>query len=229
MTRRPNRSIRAVAPPRFDPPDRADGLDVGTGLDPGPQDRQGAGVGTGEQVGRRPRGRGRPDRRQHRAVQERLRASRVRLDQLSGDPEAITHLSQASLNQILDTEFTSDALHDPRAASVFLDRLSRGGESDEVRAALVEALPRTGGTYADAAIDLLANETSAMVRGSYVFAARRAPAAQAIVLIKRGLADAAPEVQAEAARSAAAHPSGKQLAPELRATLASSDPAVKSS
>jgi hypothetical protein len=158
-------------------------------------------------------------------------------DRVSADLDALRTSSPqllADLTQLAPTmtrarfaRFTSDAIHDPRAASVFLNRLARGGESEQVRAALVEALPRTGGTFADAAVDLLASETSSLVRGSYVFAARRAPAAQARILIKRGLEDTAAEVQAEAARTAAAHPSGKQLATELRATLSSSDPAVR--
>lgn len=123
--------------------------------------------------------------------------------------------------------FTSDAIHDPRAASVFLDRLARGGDSDDVRAALVEALPRTGGTYADAAVELMGAERSSVVRAAYVHAARRAPAAHAIAIMTRGLADSDAEVQAEAARAAAAHPDGKRLATELRAALASSNAAVR--
>ncbi len=147
----------------------------------------------------------------------------------ASSPQLLTELTQLAptITRARLVRFTSDAIHDPRVAAVFLDRLSRGGESEEVRAALVEALPRTGGEFADAAVELVATEKSAVVRGSYVFAARRAPAAQAIVLIKRGLADSATEVQAEAARTAAAHPSGKRLATELRATLSSSDPAVR--
>lgn len=147
----------------------------------------------------------------------------------ASSPQLLTELTQLAptITRARFVRFTSDAVHDPRAAAVFLDRLSRGGESEEVRAALVEALPRTGGEFADAAVDLVVTETSALVRGSYVFAARRAPAAQAIALIKRGLADSATEVQAEAARTAAAHPSGTRLAAELRVTLTSSDPAVR--
>lgn len=123
--------------------------------------------------------------------------------------------------------FTSDAIHDPRAASVFLQRLSRGGEPEGVRAALVEALPRTGGVYADAAVELFAAEASASVRAAYVHVARRAPETHAIALMSRGLADRDAEVQAEAARSAASHPAGKRLAPELRAALASTSPEVR--
>jgi hypothetical protein len=147
----------------------------------------------------------------------------------ASSPQLLAELTQLAprITRARLARFTSDAIHDPRAASVFLDRLAHGGESEQVRAALVEALPRTGGTFADAAVDLFAGETSSVVRGSYVFAARRAPAAQALILIKRGLADSATEVQAEAARTAAAHPSGKQLATELRKALTSSDPAVR--
>lgn len=124
--------------------------------------------------------------------------------------------------------FTSDALHDPRAASVFLDRLARGTETTEGRSALVEALPRTGGVFADALVELYSAETSAVVRSAYLFAARRAPATDAFALVKRGLSDSDSTVQAEAARTAAAHPGGAQLAAELRAALGASDAAVRS-
>lgn len=148
----------------------------------------------------------------------------------ASSPQLLAELTSLAptVTRARSLRFTSDSVHDPRAAAVFLDRLSRGGDSDEVRAALVEALPRTGGVFADAAIDLIATETSPLVRGAYVFAARRAPGAPGLALIERGLADRAPEVQAEAARSAAAHTGGPQLATHLRKALASSDPTVRS-
>ncbi len=140
----------------------------------------------------------------------------------------------AELTQLAPTKtragfvrFTSDAIHDPRAASVLLERLARGGESDGVRAALVEALPRTGGRYADAVVELFAVERSAHVRTTFVHAARRAPAADAVALLTRALGDSDAEVQAEAARSAAAHPEGARLATQLRTALASSSPIVR--
>lgn len=144
-------------------------------------------------------------------------------------PQLLVELTQLAPSKTRAgfVRFTSDAIHDPRAASVFLDRLARGGDSDDVRAALVEALPRTGGTFADAAVELMGTERSSVVRAAYVHAARRAPGAQAIAIMTRGLADGEAEVQAEAARSAAAHPEGKRLASALRAALASSNAAVR--
>jgi HEAT repeat protein len=123
--------------------------------------------------------------------------------------------------------YTTDVIHDPRAASVFLERLVENLDTAEVRAAIVEALPRTGGVYADAVGDLMKTETSAAVRTAYVFAVRRAPADHAIAVLARGLSDEAADVRAEAARAAGAHPDGARLAGELRAALASTDPQLR--
>lgn len=124
--------------------------------------------------------------------------------------------------------FTSTPSADPRATSVFLDRLARGGGSATERAALGEVLARTTGTYADALVDLFAAEREAMVRSAFVHSAKRATSEHAVTVIQRGLTDPAVEVQAEAARIAAGHPAGPRLAPELRAALASSAPEVRS-
>lgn len=124
--------------------------------------------------------------------------------------------------------FTSTPSADPRATSVFLDRLARGGGSVAERAALGEVLARTTGTYDDALVDLFAAERDASVRSAYVHTAKRATSEHGVTVIQRGLGDPSAEVQAEAARIAAAHPSGTRLAPELRAALASSAPEVRS-
>ncbi|MBA3394193.1 MAG: HEAT repeat domain-containing protein [Deltaproteobacteria bacterium] len=123
--------------------------------------------------------------------------------------------------------FTSTPSVDPRATSVFLDRLARGGGSATERAALGEVLARTTGAYADALVDLFAGEREAMVRSAFVHSAKRATSEHAVTVIQRGLTDPAAEVQAEAARVAAGHPAGPRLAPELRAALASSAPEVR--
>ncbi|HVK88968.1 MAG TPA: HEAT repeat domain-containing protein [Kofleriaceae bacterium] len=123
--------------------------------------------------------------------------------------------------------FTTELIRDPRAASVFLERLAEGSDSAEVRAALVEALPRTGGIYADAVAELIVNERDAAVRTAYVFTMRRAPADLAIAVLARGLADDDTSVRAESARSAAAHTDGARLAGELRAALSASDPQLR--
>lgn len=123
--------------------------------------------------------------------------------------------------------FTTKAIHDPRAARVFLDRLESGTESEGVRAALVEALPRTGGDYADAALELMATERSPIVRAAYVHTARRAPTAQALAIAERGFADPASEVVAETIRATATLADGARLADALRRSLSAPDPAVR--
>ena len=123
--------------------------------------------------------------------------------------------------------FTDPAIHDPRAAALLLQRLVDGGDPEPVRAALVEALPRTGGLYADALVELVIAEPSAMVRTAMVFSVRRAPALDALAVIAAGLGDVNGEVSAEAARAAAAHPDGARLAPALATALASADPATR--
>ena len=122
--------------------------------------------------------------------------------------------------------FTSTLPSDPRATSVLLDRLTRGASDDE-RAALVEALPRTTGTYADALVDLYDTERVPTVRAVYVFAAKRAPSELALHVIRRGLADRDPVVQAEAARTAASHAVGAQVETELRAALGANSAVVR--
>ena len=134
---------------------------------------------------------------------------------------------QPSVTRAGFLRFTDGAIHDPRAARVFLDRLESGTESEGVRAALVEALPRTGGEFADAVVELMAKERSPIVRAAYVHTARRAPATQAIAIAERGFADASPEVVAEAIRATATLADGAKLASALRSSLSSSDATVR--
>ncbi len=124
--------------------------------------------------------------------------------------------------------FTSTPSADPRATSVFLDRLVRGNVSVTERAALAEVLGRTTGTYGDALVDLFAAEREAGVRSAYVFTAKRVTSDHAVTLLQRGLTDSSVEVQAEAARIAGGHASGARVANELRAALASGAPEVRS-
>jgi hypothetical protein len=124
--------------------------------------------------------------------------------------------------------FTSTPSADPRATSVFLDRLERGTGSLAERAALAEVLARTTGTYADAIVDLFAAEREPAVRTAYIHAVKRVPTEHAVTLLQRGLADPSAEVQAEAARIAGGHAAGTRVAAELRAALAASASEVRS-
>jgi HEAT repeat protein len=141
-------------------------------------------------------------------------------------PEALETL-QPSATRAGFLRFTDDAIHDPRAARVFLDRLESGTESEGVRAALVEALPRTGGDYAGAIVELMAKERSPIVRAAYVHTARRAPAVEAIAIARRGLVDSSPEVIGEAIRATASLTDGAKLADSLRGALSSSEAQVR--
>ena len=123
---------------------------------------------------------------------------------------------------------TSTPSADPRATSVFLDRLARGDGSAAERAAYAEVLARTTGTYADALVDLFAAEREVAVRAAYVHTVRRVTTDHAVTVLQRGLADPSAEVQAEAARVAGGHPAGTRVAAELRAALVSSAPEVRS-
>lgn len=148
-------------------------------------------------------------------------------EELSETQESQLYQLQPSVTRAGFLRFTDEAIHDPRATRVFLDRLESGTESEGVRAALVDALPRTGGEYADAVIVLLETERSPIVRAAYVHTARRAPGKQAIAIAQRGLADSSPDVIAEAIRATASLPDGARLADSLRGALASSDTTVR--
>jgi HEAT repeat protein len=123
--------------------------------------------------------------------------------------------------------FTTDVIHDARVTAVFIDRLARKTDGEDVRVALAEALPRTGGQFEDAIADLFADEGSANVRVIYVHAARRVPETRALSVFRRAFADSSVEVRAEAARSAASHEAGVKLAGELRAALGDGDPMMR--
>ena len=116
--------------------------------------------------------------------------------------------------------FTTSVIHDPAVAPVFLARLAEGGEPPAVRAAIVEALPRTGGEYAHAVLDLLSEESDPEVRAALVASLRRAPASAAVAGLERALHDDDPAIRTIAAETAAMHTEGHALADALRSTLA---------
>lgn len=119
--------------------------------------------------------------------------------------------------------FGSAALDRPEAAAILLDRLS--AEPDpQLRAALVDALPRTGGPYAAALVGMLPREADAQVRIAIVSTLRRAAPEPALAGLKRALADPDPGVRSAAAEVASRRRDGDTLADPLIAAL--SDPAV---
>jgi HEAT repeat protein len=115
--------------------------------------------------------------------------------------------------------FTSPAIEGNTAlAPEILARFARE-PSAELRAALVDALPRTGGDWFDGAYGALAHEPEAAVRRAIVAIMPRAEATQALRGIMAGLADAEPSVRAEAALSAGSLPEAARGDGGLRTRL----------
>jgi len=143
----------------------------------------------------------------------------------ASDPQRLAQLEsiQPARTRAGLPRFSTSAIHDPFAASVFLSRLERGTEPAGTRAALAEALPRTGGIYADALADLMGGETDGNVRTALVATGRQAPADLAVALLSTGLSDPDPRVRAESARAAAHRKDGGQLTAPLVALLWDSD------
>jgi HEAT repeat protein len=123
--------------------------------------------------------------------------------------------------------FTGPALRDPAAAAILVERLQGGGESSEVRAALAEALPRTGGVFAAAAVELLRTESDVAVREALADALGRTDDRVAIDGLVHALADADARVRTAAARSLGSHPAGAAAIADLRAALGDKDEGVQ--
>ncbi len=99
-----------------------------------------------------------------------------------------------------------EGLHDnPAAAGELLRRLDRES-STELRIALVEALPRTGGPWVDAIVARLPKEGEPAVRKAMVAILPRAEPAAAVAGILLGLGDADDHVRTEAALVAGSIP-----------------------
>jgi len=102
--------------------------------------------------------------------------------------------------------FAHEDLHDnPAAAAELLRRLDEGGSS-ELRIALVEALPRTGGPWSGQALARMADEPDVAVRRMWVAIMVRAEPDVAVRGMALGLGDDHAEVRKEAALVAASLP-----------------------
>jgi len=102
--------------------------------------------------------------------------------------------------------FNRPELESPAAAGPLFARLLLAGEAPEVRAALVEAIARTGGDWAPAMVRLQAAEADAWVRLFILESARRAPEREALVLLRGGVVDPEARVRAAAVRAIPAVP-----------------------
>lgn len=147
--------------------------------------------------------------------------------------DAIRDAQPERFNDLMDLEplptragtlrLRGDLIRSADAAAVLLHRLTTKSESTQVRAAIVEALPRTGADVGAVVADLMTTETDIAVREMMADTLWRAPSEASVAALRRALADAAPSVRAAAARSAARHEKGDALASELVAALADAD------
>ena len=149
-------------------------------------------------------------------------------------PESPPSLSREELHALQPTvtragfpRFSTAAVNDPIVADVFLLRLEEGQESPEIRAALVAALPRTGGEFATRLVALLSSESDTKVRVSMMAAFERAPMAAAHQGLRAGLGDAQPQVRAQAATSFAERSDATALLDDVIALMADADPQVR--
>lgn len=101
-----------------------------------------------------------------------------------------------------------DGLTLPFVGEVLLDRYVSGQEEAGVRRALIEALPRTSGDWAQAVAELLPAEPDVEVRVVMASVLRRADPAAAEVGLASALRDPRSEVRAEALRSVSFRPDG---------------------
>lgn len=114
-----------------------------------------------------------------------------------------------------DLTFAAAELHDPRIATVLLRRLLQGQDPAEVRAAIVDALPLTGGDWQEGAAALVGLDASPQVRKQLIAVMRYADPPHSIDGLRHGFKDEDPDVNVAAARAAGFHKQGEQLFTEL--------------
>ncbi len=124
--------------------------------------------------------------------------------------------------------FLGETVTDPRLLPLHLERLVSGGEPEEVRMGLVDLLPRCGGDWEQAAVELLGTEPSPAVRGMLVATMKQArDSSLAHEALRLGMSDAHAHVRAEAARITGWRPDGAGLADELVQRVDDEDPSVR--
>ncbi|MCH9687469.1 MAG: HEAT repeat domain-containing protein [Deltaproteobacteria bacterium] len=118
-------------------------------------------------------------------------------------------------------------VRNPDAAPILLYRLLSKSEPVAVRAAIVDALPRTMGDYSAALAELMTLETEPRVRELIAASLYRAAAPYALDGLALGLADVDAKVRAEALRSVGRRKDGDVLASAVVAALSDADEAVQ--
>lgn len=118
-------------------------------------------------------------------------------------------------------------LESPAAAGPLLARLTWGNETPNVRVALVEALPLTGGGWPAVLAFMLPDEKDPAVRAATMGVARYSPAAEAAAILVQGFGDGVPDVRAAAIRNTPYVTIHAQLEPGVLGALADTDALVR--
>lgn len=143
----------------------------------------------------------------------------------TSDPALLDRLSALQPTRGVDGEltFATANLQDRRAATVLLRRLLQGQDPAQVRRALVDALPLTGGDWQEGAAALVGLDASPQVRKQLIEVMRHVPAPHGIHGLRLGFKDEDPDVNVAAARAAGFHKQGAELFPELYSATFDSD------
>ena len=146
------------------------------------------------------------------------------------DAALVTHAwtTQPGITRAGTPRFTDPTLYNPALTPVILERLSSGGENDYVRLALVELLPRTGGEWDGALVELYTTEPSADVRSVMVEVTRRADPEDARALLRQATADSSALVRAAVMRTIPYVDDGAGMSSPLLAGLTDESPEVRS-
>jgi hypothetical protein len=119
------------------------------------------------------------------------------------------------------------SLETPSAAGPLLARLTWGNEDTPVRAALVDALPRTQGAWPAVLAFMLPDERDPVVRAATMETARFAPPAEAAAILVQGFGDSVGEVRAAAVRTTPYVAVHKPLEPGIVGLFADADAVVR--
>ena len=125
-----------------------------------------------------------------------------------------------------ELRFTGSVIHDTDAVFVLVYRYLNEDNVD-VRAALAEALPRTGARFADVAADLIAGDESEKVRASFAGGLHRGAKNDAHRGLQIALADPSEKVRLEAVVALSRRADGAELGVPLSARLSDSSPRVQ--
>lgn len=148
---------------------------------------------------------------------------------------APTAVASAALVQLVQTiepqkarngslRFSDARLVQPAAAPLLLKRLQSGSESEDLRHALIIALPQTQGEYAAEAVEIFKTERSEVLRAALVDSMRLAnDSAAALEGLKLGMDDASTQVRIRAAFAIGRRADGLALADVLANALGDTD------